>query len=66
MSIILATQGQCSGRIWPIQNTMIGSFTVSWRYNIASNTVQFIIEGNFIVCIRIKSLLNFRTSDIEY
>ena len=42
---IIAIQGQCSGQIWTIQDPTIGSFTVSWRYNLASNTVQFIIQG---------------------
>ncbi|CAF1005451.1 unnamed protein product [Adineta ricciae] len=37
--------GQCAGGIWSIQQSNIGSFSVSWRYNMASNTVQFIIEG---------------------
>jgi len=45
---MIEIQGQCSGGIWPIQDSNIGSFTVSWRYNIASNTVQFIIQGRFI------------------
>jgi hypothetical protein len=62
--IILAIQGQCSGGIWPIQNATIGSFTVSWRYNMASNTVQFIIQGKVIVCVIRNSLLNNRTSNI--
>ncbi len=43
---IIAIQGQCSGGYWPIQDASIGSFTVFWRYNMASNTVQFIIQGN--------------------
>ncbi len=44
---IIAIQGQCSGGTWPIQDASIGSFTVFWRYNMASNTVQFIIQGKF-------------------
>jgi hypothetical protein len=48
---IIEIQGQCSGGIWPIQDSNIGSFTVSWRYNIASNTIQFIIQGRFILFI---------------
>ena len=38
-------QCQCTGGYWPIQEPNIGSFTVSWQYNIALNTVQFIIQG---------------------
>jgi len=41
-------QGQCSGGIWPIQDETIGSFNISWRYNIALNTVQFLIQGKNI------------------
>ena len=43
----LAIQSQCSGGIWPIKDTSIGLFTVSWRYNLASNALQFIIQGKF-------------------
>ncbi|CAF3778690.1 unnamed protein product [Adineta steineri] len=45
IQIYTQVQSQCSGGIWPIQNTTIGSFTISWKYNITSNTVQFIIQG---------------------
>lgn len=38
-------QGQCSGGIWPIEDANIGALTVSWRYNIALNTVQFLVQG---------------------
>ncbi|CAF4740393.1 unnamed protein product [Rotaria sp. Silwood1] len=48
-------QGQCSGGIWPIQDTTIGSFTVSWRYNMASNTVQFIIQGQATASVNLAS-----------
>ncbi len=63
---IIAIQCQCSGGIWPITDTQIGSFTVSWRYNLASNTVQFIIQGSFVIYIfilLINSLWNTRTSN---
>ncbi|CAF1213556.1 unnamed protein product [Adineta steineri] len=48
-------QGECSGGMWPIQDTNIGTFTVSWRYNFVSNTVQFIIEGKVIDSINLAS-----------
>lgn len=47
----LEVHSQCSGGIWPIQNTTIGSFTVSWRYNITMKTIQFIIQGKFMYFI---------------
>lgn len=42
---IIEIHGQCSGGIWPIENTTIGSFTISWRYNVTLNKVQFMIQG---------------------
>ena len=42
---LVGVQGQCSGGLWPITDTTIGSLAVSWRYYLASNTVQFIIQG---------------------
>ena len=38
-------QGQCSGGIWPIQESTLGSFNIAWKYNNVSNTVQFLIQG---------------------
>jgi hypothetical protein len=57
---IIEIQGQCSGGIWPIQDSTIGSFTISWRYNIALNTVQFIIQG------RIYSIYFITELSVEY
>ncbi|CAF3348466.1 unnamed protein product [Rotaria socialis] len=48
-------QSQCSGRIWTIQDITIGSFTISWRYNNTSNTVQFVIQGQASTTINIAS-----------
>ncbi|CAF3615931.1 unnamed protein product [Rotaria socialis] len=45
IQICKQVQSQCSGRIWTIQDITIGSFTISWRYNNTSNTVQFVIQG---------------------
>lgn len=42
---IIGIHGQCEGGIWSIEDTTIGSFTVSWRYNNASNKVQFLLQG---------------------
>ncbi|UJR31031.1 hypothetical protein I4U23_018540 [Adineta vaga] len=55
ITLFQSIQSQCSGGIWPIQDTNIGSFTISWRYNMASNTVQFIIEGKAIDSINLAS-----------
>lgn len=41
----LAAESQCAGGLWAISDASIGSFTVSWRYNVATNTVQFVIQG---------------------
>jgi hypothetical protein len=45
MICIVEIQGQCSGGTWPIEDLSIGSFRISWRYNNASNAVQFIVQG---------------------
>ena len=42
---IVEIHGQCESGVWSIANTTIGAFTISWRYNVASNKVQFIIQG---------------------
>ncbi|CAF4553802.1 unnamed protein product [Rotaria sp. Silwood1] len=39
------SQSQCVGGIWTLQDVTIGSFKISWRYNISSNNVQFLIQG---------------------
>ena len=44
----IGVQGQCAGGLWPITDTTIGSLAVSWRYFLASNTVQFIIQGSVV------------------
>ncbi|CAF1091235.1 unnamed protein product [Adineta ricciae] len=38
-------QSECLGGVWTIQDTAIGSFTVSWRYNTTLNILQFTIRG---------------------
>ncbi|CAM4742153.1 unnamed protein product [Rotaria magnacalcarata] len=48
-------ESQCTGGIWPIQDPTIGSYTLSWRYNLASNTVQFIIQGQAIAAVDLTS-----------
>jgi hypothetical protein len=64
---IIEVQGQCSGGIWPIQDTNIGSFTISWRYNIVSNTIQFIIQGKiyFMIELFIEYILGQANSSIN-
>ncbi|CAF3727659.1 unnamed protein product [Rotaria sordida] len=42
---IRQVESQCSGGIWTIQDLTIGLFIIAWKYDISSNTVQFIIQG---------------------
>ncbi|CAF1055170.1 unnamed protein product, partial [Didymodactylos carnosus] len=46
---------QCAGGIWTVQDSTIGNFSISWQYNLATNTVQFILKGQAITNVNLSS-----------